>query len=232
MKLTVLVDNATIIDRYFLAEPAVCYLLEDGGARILLDTGYSDVFLRNARAMGIDLSRVTDIVLSHGHNDHTGGLGTYFDAFPAVRVRLTACPGVFDPRCDDAGLSIGSPLALDEVRARADVRLSDAPVHLSEHVTFLGRIPRRTDFEARAPIGVCNIILQAQVLFPGKPVRGLLGGMHLMRCDAQAEKTIEFLRTLPLTALYPSHCTAFPVRAQMAQTLPVQDVGVGMTLEL
>ena len=80
MKLTVLVDNATIIDRYFLAEPAVSYLLEDGDARILLDTGYSDVFLKNARAMGIDLSRVTDIVLSHGHNDHTGGLAAYFAA--------------------------------------------------------------------------------------------------------------------------------------------------------
>ena len=74
--------------------------------------------------------------------------------------------------------------------------------------------------------------LGPQALFPGVPVRGLLGGMHLMRRDAQAEKTVEFLRTLPLTALYPSHCTAFPVRAQMAQTLPVQDVGVGMTLEL
>ncbi len=269
MKLTVLVDNATIIDRYFLAEPAVSYLLEDGGARILLDTGYSDVFLKNARAMGIDLSRVTDIVLSHGHNDHTGGLAAYFAAFPQTHVRLTACPGVFAPRRDDAGLSIGSPLTQEDVRVRAEVRLSDEPVRLSEHVTFLGKIPRRTDFEARAPIGVrfedgewagdllpddsalaietaeglflllgcshsgvCNIILQAQALFPGVPVRGLLGGMHLMRRDAQAEKTIEFLQTLPLTALYPSHCTAFAVRAQMAQTLPVLDVGVGMTLEL
>ena len=154
MKLTVLVDNATIIDRYFLAEPAVSYLLEDGGARILLDTGYSDVFLKNARAMGIDLSRVTDIVLSHGHNDHTGGLAAYFAAFPQTRVRLTACPGVFAPRRDDAGLSIGSPLTQEAACARADVRLSDEPVRLSEHVTFLGRIPRRTDFEARTPIGV------------------------------------------------------------------------------
>ena len=270
MKLTVLVDNAAIIDRYFLAEPAVSYLLEDGGARILLDTGYSDVFLKNARAMGIDLSRVTDIVLSHGHNDHTGGLAAYFAAFPQTRVRLTACPGVFAPRRDDAGLSIGSPLTQEAACAQAEVRLSDEPVRLSEHVTFLGRIPRRTDFEARTPIGVrldddgqwtgdllpddsalaletaqglflllgcshsgvCNIVLQAQALFPGVPVRGLLGGMHLMRRDAQAEKTVEFLRTLPLTALYPSHCTAFAVRAQMAQTLPVRDVGVGMTLEL
>lgn len=270
MKLTVLLDNSTIIDRYFLAEPAVSYLLEDGDARILLDTGYSDIFLKNARAMGLDLSRVTDIVLSHGHNDHTGGLAAFFDEFPHTRVRLTACPGVFAPRRDGAGLSIGSPMALPEVCALADVRLTGRAVRLSEHVTFLGCIPRRTDFEAKSPIGVrlddsgrwtddllpddsalaletadglflllgcshsgvCNIVLQAQSLFPGVPIRGMLGGMHLMRRDAQAERTIAFLRQLPLTAIYPSHCTAFPVRAQMSQTIPVQEVGVSMTLEL
>lgn len=270
MKLTVLLDNSTIIDRYFLAEPAVSYFLEDGGARILLDTGYSGVFLKNARAMGLDLSRVTDIVLSHGHNDHTGGLATFFDEFPHTHVRLTACPGVFAPRRDGEGLSIGSPMALPEVCALADVRLTGRAVRLSEHVTFLGQIPRRTEFEAKAPIGVrlddsgqwtddllpddsalaletadglflllgcshsgvCNIVLQAQALFPGVPIRGMLGGMHLMHRGAQAEQTIAFLQKLPLTALYPSHCTAFPVRAQMSQTLPIQEVGVGMTLEL
>ncbi|MBQ1439018.1 MAG: MBL fold metallo-hydrolase [Solobacterium sp.] len=74
MKLTVLTDNNTIIDRYYLGEPALSFYLEDGDRRILFDTGYSDVFLRNAEALGIDLHAITDIVLSHGHNDHTGGL--------------------------------------------------------------------------------------------------------------------------------------------------------------
>ena len=38
MKLTVLVDNNTYIDRYYLGEPAVSYYIEDGGVRLLLDT--------------------------------------------------------------------------------------------------------------------------------------------------------------------------------------------------
>ena len=42
MKLTVLMDNHTYIDQYYLGEPAVCYLIEDGDHVILLDTGYSD----------------------------------------------------------------------------------------------------------------------------------------------------------------------------------------------
>ena len=48
MKLTVLVDNHTYIDRYYFGEPAVCYLIEDGDHVILLDVGYSSVFIENS----------------------------------------------------------------------------------------------------------------------------------------------------------------------------------------
>ena len=49
MKLHVLVDNNTLIDRYFAGEPAVSYLIEEGDLRILFDVGYSDILLQNAR---------------------------------------------------------------------------------------------------------------------------------------------------------------------------------------
>ena len=38
MKIRVLVDNNTLIDRYFVGEPAVCYYIEMDGMRILFDT--------------------------------------------------------------------------------------------------------------------------------------------------------------------------------------------------
>ena len=55
MKLKVLVDNNTYIDRYYLGEPAVSYYIEDGNTRLLFDTGYSDAFVSNAEKMGMDL---------------------------------------------------------------------------------------------------------------------------------------------------------------------------------
>lgn len=73
MKLKVLVDNNTYIDQYYKGEPAVSYYIEDGDQCILFDTGYSDVLITNARAMDIDLGKLTHIVFSHGHNDHTRG---------------------------------------------------------------------------------------------------------------------------------------------------------------
>ena len=59
MKLTVLTDNHTFIDQYYLGEPALCFLIETDGRKLLLDTGYSNVCLRNSQAMGIDLAQVT-----------------------------------------------------------------------------------------------------------------------------------------------------------------------------
>jgi 7,8-dihydropterin-6-yl-methyl-4-(beta-D-ribofuranosyl)aminobenzene 5'-phosphate synthase len=68
MKLTVLVDNNTLIDRYLIGEPAVSYFIEADGKRILYDVGYSDAFIRNAQKLNIDLLNLDCLVLSHGHN--------------------------------------------------------------------------------------------------------------------------------------------------------------------
>ena len=74
MKLTVLVDNYTNIDEYYLGEPGVSYYIEDTDATVLFDTGYSDILLRNAEALHKEMTRVSKIVISHGHDDHTRGL--------------------------------------------------------------------------------------------------------------------------------------------------------------
>ena len=115
MKLTVLTDNTTRIDAYYLGEPGVSYYLEDGEEKILFDTGYSDVYLHNADLLGIDLTKLSAIVFSHGHDDHTRGL-LYF---PETERKITVYghPGVLEQkRCD--GLSIGMPMTREELEKR------------------------------------------------------------------------------------------------------------------
>ncbi|MEI8390040.1 MAG: hypothetical protein WCG23_09165, partial [bacterium] len=49
MRLTVLVDNNTYTDSYFYGEPALCFYIEENNRKILFDTGYSDIFIKNAK---------------------------------------------------------------------------------------------------------------------------------------------------------------------------------------
>lgn len=151
MKLTVLMDNHTYIDEYYLGEPAVSYLIEDGERTILFDAGYSEVFIENARRMELDLGRVTDVVLSHGHIDHTGGLPAFFGAF-SQRVQLTAHPNVFRSKRYE-GMNAGSPMRASDLPERVEANLTDRPVRISEHILYLGEIPRKYSFEKDRAVG-------------------------------------------------------------------------------
>ena len=73
MKWTVLVDNRTD-DSAMETEHGLSILLETNHRRILLDTGASDLLIRNAKRLGVDLSTIDYVFISHGHSDHAGGL--------------------------------------------------------------------------------------------------------------------------------------------------------------
>jgi len=161
MRLTVLVDNNTLIDQYLLGEPAVSYYIENEGKKILFDAGYSDVFLMNANKLGIDLTQLDTIVLSHGHPDHSWGLAHLLRLFSEARASgrivhkpaLIAHPMVFSQRSLKGDPQIGSLLQPVDLAPFFEIQLSREPVHLTERLTFLGEIERRNDFEAQESLG-------------------------------------------------------------------------------
>ncbi|MBI9102488.1 MAG: MBL fold metallo-hydrolase [Spirochaetales bacterium] len=152
MRLKVLVDNNTYIDQYYYGEPAVSYYIEDHDKKILLDTGYSELFLTNMNHFSLDINMIDTIVLSHGHDDHTGGLKYLFQEKPRREVSIIAHPETFNKKMLD-GLSIGSPFGREEMEKKCNLTLSRTPLKVSENITFLGEIPGRFDFEKSAPLG-------------------------------------------------------------------------------
>lgn len=76
MKVTVLTDNISIDS--LQSEWGLSFFIEYGDRKILLDTGGSDRFIRNAAALGIDISDVDFAVLSHAHYDHSLGMRPFF----------------------------------------------------------------------------------------------------------------------------------------------------------
>lgn len=152
MQLTVLADNNTTIDRYLIGEPAVSYYIRDTDISLLVDVGYSDVFMKNAAALGIDIGGVDTIVLSHGHDDHTGGLVPFFAGKDRSAVRIIAHPLALSQR-DAEGLAICAQYNAEMLEQKCRLTLSDRPIKLSGNLTFLGEIPQMVDFEPRDAIG-------------------------------------------------------------------------------
>ncbi|MHC1696173.1 MAG: MBL fold metallo-hydrolase [Eubacteriales bacterium] len=73
MKITALIENTGVSYEYAV-EHGLSILIEAGGHKILFDTGSSGGFADNAAKMGIDISSVDTVVISHAHYDHGGGM--------------------------------------------------------------------------------------------------------------------------------------------------------------
>jgi len=261
MKITVLADNHTYIDQYYLGEPAFSCFSEEEGTRFLFDAGYSNVFLQNADAMRIPVRETDAVILSHGHQDHTGGLAALSAVLGERRPVLVAHPEAFCSRLDE-GLEVGCPVSREALDRQFTIQLSREPVWLTKRLVFLGEIPETV--ERREPVGttecgnpdfclddtalayvghegvsiltgcshsgICNIAEYAKKVTGERRIAAILGGFHLMQDDARSQQTVSYLEAQRIPQLWPCHCTAFCVRAKLSRRMPVNEVGVGLTL--
>lgn len=149
MKLTVLVEN-TVRKPGLLAEHGLAFRLETGSRGILFDTGQSDIIAHNAAALGLSLRDVNAILLSHGHFDHTGGLGTVLRDAPGARVFLHPAAleakysGSKGPDCRFIGMA---PETVRTVRSQSEVHYTSAPTEIAGGLFVTGPVPRGSSFE-------------------------------------------------------------------------------------
>ncbi len=159
MKLTVLVDNNTITDRYFLAEPGFSAFIEDGSTRVLFDLGYSGIFGTNADKMGIPVLKADYIVLSHGHLDHSWGLHSFIMRHTEAQIEgrphsdpvIVAHPGAFHSRSAPPLKEIGSIIDETTLSRIFHLNLTTGPFWLTDNLVFLGEIKRRFEYEGVPP---------------------------------------------------------------------------------
>lgn len=74
LKITTLIENQPDNQGQLSCEHGLSLFIEFDGKRILFDTGQTGAFADNAEKLGIDLSDLDAVVLSHGHYDHSGGV--------------------------------------------------------------------------------------------------------------------------------------------------------------
>ena len=79
MKITVLTENTKLKNSDLTVEHGISLFIENDGFKILFDIGGpQESAIKNASKLGIDLRKVDAVIISHGHDDHTGGLLKFF----------------------------------------------------------------------------------------------------------------------------------------------------------
>lgn len=259
MKLTVLTEN--FAGGRFLAEHGLSYLIEIDGKTILFDTGASDVFVKNAARLNIDIQSKTDlVVLSHGHWDHGDGL-RFINHKP-----LLIHPAAFMKRFGKSdGRKVGLFLSEEKIRETFQVTTSTAPVKITERLIFLGEIPRLNDFESQttafadehgaddfvpddsalaviengklmvvsgcAHSGICNICEYAKQVTGIETIQAVIGGFHLLKNDEQTRRTIQYFQKEKIQQLHPSHCTGLPALAAFYEAFAIRQLKTGDILQ-
>ena len=162
MKLTVLIDNNTLIDKYYLlGEAGVSYLIEEGNKQIIFDVGYSNAFIKNAQKLNLNLLNSDYIILSHGHLDHTWGLEPLIKKYNEAKVEklslkrptLIAHPDVFLTKTIDGLGEIGINVSENKLLSYFDINLTKEPFWLTNKLVFLGEIERSNNFENKESVG-------------------------------------------------------------------------------
>lgn len=228
MKLVTLMENTSCREDICF-EHGLSLYLETSEHKILFDAGQSGAFAKNADKLGVDLRNVDFAVLSHGHYDHSGGLGEFLNCNEAAPVYVSQW--AFEPHWESDGRYVGVDPSLKE---STRIRYVPEKTVLADNITLyrLEREPMDTagllveEGGERKPDDFRHeqyLMLEEngkRILISGCSHKGILnimdafrpdilvGGFHFMKMEDMsvlrqaAEKLLQYD-----TVYYTGHCT-------------------------
>ena len=239
LEIDILCDNLVFEDKC-IAEWGLSLFISFNNKKILFDTGYSFVFKHNAEIKNIDLNKTDYLVLSHFHEDHSGGLR--FLKFKE-KINIVLHPQLLEKMPKNEAVNIINNF---------NIISSEEPMEFENDIIYLGEIPRNNNFEKglhkNDPIiddsaiaintkkgvvvisgcahsGICNICEYAKKVTNQK-IYSVIGGFHLLKDDEAADGTIEYFKKEKIEHLFPLHCIHASVFEKFSQTFDCKKMAV------
>lgn len=262
MNLTVLVDNTCKANYALLGEFGFSVLLDNDYHKVLFDCGYSDAFIKNAYKLELDLADVNEIIISHGHIDHTGGLlrleALYRKMISAGislnQKTIITHPDVFEPKLNEKSENVGFPGDPSKLCDIFDIEYTVSPRWITPKLLYLGEIPDQfdTDYKYKdetalayrgengltiiagcSHMGVPNIIEYAKKVTGEPRIETFIGGIYL---DNKTEYKIRelgiYLRDLNIKNFYPCHCCDLNSKIVLSEYLKMKEVYSGFKITI
>jgi len=207
VKFTILYDNY-VFKKGTKSDWGFSCLIEGTEKTILFDTGTkSEILFHNIDQLKVDLNKVEQIVISHIHYDHTGGLAAVLDKNHDVQVYLPlSFPYEFIRRVENK---------------RAKVISVDEPVKICRHVYSTGEMGDRIKEQSLiintrkglilvtgcSHQGIVNILKRAKDLFD-KEIYLVFGGFHLgAKSEKELKEIMRSFKEIGVMKCGATHCT-------------------------
>jgi len=197
----ILVDDRSK-DYDLIPEVGLSIYLELNENAILFDVNSSwGIVEENARKLGVELSRVNAIVISHWHEDHVGGLrgAMYYFKYELRK-----------------NIPIYSPIEVD----LENVIVTYKGMKIMEHIYStgpLGYIVKEQSLVIDTPQGSliiigCNhpgleLVVNTALEITKSKVFGIIGGLHIDD-DEDINKVLHIIKTFDIEIVGPAHCTS------------------------
>jgi 7,8-dihydropterin-6-yl-methyl-4-(beta-D-ribofuranosyl)aminobenzene 5'-phosphate synthase len=183
-------------------------LIEGTEKTILFDTGTNpEILMHNVEQVEVDLKKVEQIVISHNHYDHTGGLNAVLEKNHEVSVHLP--------------ISFPYEFVRNVETSKAGVVSIDEPVEICQNVYTTGEMGDQIKEQSLilntdkglvivtgcSHQGIVAILKRAKELFE-RPIHLVFGGFHLgAKSNEELEKIIKEFKKIGVERCGATHCT-------------------------
>lgn len=150
MKIVFLSENKTNKSD-FLAEHGLSIYIETQEMKILFDAGASELFIKNAENLNVDLEKIDNLIISHGHYDHTQGVPSFCEMNENAKIYLhedlfTPAYSIENGKLEEKNCGIRWSISqLDRIKER--FILTKGVTKLTDNIVISGTIPLSANFK-------------------------------------------------------------------------------------